>query len=98
VTNDAWFGEAGAAQHHAIVVLRAIETRRSIARAANGGVSGAIDPSGRTIVDAHHGPTALVADVPRASGMTLYARAPNVVPTLSFALVALALAFIRRRP
>jgi apolipoprotein N-acyltransferase len=98
VTNDAWFGEAGAAQHHAIAVLRAIETHRSIARAANGGVSGAIDPSGRTIVASHHGPTALVADVPRASGMTLYARAPDVVPTLSFVLVALSLALTRRRP
>jgi apolipoprotein N-acyltransferase len=98
VTNDAWFGEAGAAQHHAIAVLRAIETRRSVARAANGGVSGAIDPSGRTIAAARQGPTALVADVPRASGMTLYARAPDVVPTLSFVLVALSLALTRRRP
>ncbi|HWN69258.1 MAG TPA: apolipoprotein N-acyltransferase, partial [Haliangium sp.] len=60
VTNDAWFGEAGAAQHHAIAVLRAIETRRSIARAANGGVSGVIDPSGRTITATHRGPAALV--------------------------------------
>lgn len=98
VTNDAWFGEAGAAQHYAIAVLRAIETRRSIARAANGGVSGAIDPSGRTIMAARRGPAALVVDVPRASGMTLYARAPDVIPALSFVLVALSLALTRRRP
>jgi apolipoprotein N-acyltransferase len=98
VTNDAWFGEAGAAQHHGIAVLRAIETRRSIARAANGGVSGAIDPSGRTIMAAHRGPAALVVDVPRASGTSLYARAPGVVPALSFVLVALALALTCRRP
>ena len=97
VTNDAWFGDVGAAQHHAIAVLRAIETRRSIARAANGGVSGAIDPSGRTIMDARRGPVALVVDVPRASGMTLYARAPDVIPVLSLVLVALALVLTRRR-
>lgn len=97
VTNDAWFGEAGAAQHHAIAVLRAIETGRSIARAANGGVSGAIDPSGRTIMARHHGPAALVVDVPRASGVTLYARAPGVIPALSLVLVALSLALTRRR-
>jgi apolipoprotein N-acyltransferase len=94
VTNDAWFGEAGAAQHYDIAVLRAIETRRSIARAANGGVSGAIDPYGRTIA-ARRGPAALVADVPRATGTTLYARAPYVMPVLSFVLVALALALTR---
>ncbi|MBN1207324.1 MAG: apolipoprotein N-acyltransferase, partial [Myxococcaceae bacterium] len=95
VTNDAWFGEAGAAQHYAIAVLRAIETGRSIARAANGGVSGAIDPSGRTIATAPRGPAALVVDVPRASGATLYARAPNVIPIGSIVLVALALALNR---
>jgi apolipoprotein N-acyltransferase len=97
VTNDAWFGEAGAAQHHGIAVLRAIETRRSIARAANGGVSGAIDPSGRTIVAAQHGPAALVAEVPRASGTTLHARAPYIIPVLSLVLVALSLALTYRQ-
>ena len=97
VTNDAWFGEAGAAQHHGIAVLRAIETGRSIARAANGGVSGAIDPSGRTIT-ARRGPAALVVAVPRATGMTLYARAPDIIPTLSLVLVALSLALTCRRP
>ncbi len=98
VTNDAWFGEAGAAQHYAIAVLRAIETRRSIARAANGGVSGAIDPSGRTIATAPRGPAALVVEVPRASGTTLYARAPDAIPALSFVLMALGLALSNRRP
>jgi apolipoprotein N-acyltransferase len=48
-------------------------------------------------MDARRGPVALVVDVPRASGTTLYARAPEVIPVLSLVVVALALALARRR-
>ncbi|HXN34518.1 MAG TPA: apolipoprotein N-acyltransferase, partial [Opitutaceae bacterium] len=41
LTNDAWYGEAGAAyQHAASSVLRAVETRRPVLRCGNGGWSG----------------------------------------------------------
>lgn len=49
LTNNAWFGEGGAAyQHAAHSVLRAIETRRPVIRCGNGGWSGWIDEYGNT--------------------------------------------------
>jgi len=47
LTNNAWFGEGGAAyQHAAHSVLRAVETRRPVIRVGNGGWSGWIDEFG----------------------------------------------------
>ncbi len=48
ITNDAWYGRSSAPhQSFSMVVLRAVETGRSVVRSANTGISGFIDPLGR---------------------------------------------------
>lgn len=50
ITNDGWWGNtAGHKQHFEYARLRAIEQRRSVARAANTGVSGFIDQKGNVL-------------------------------------------------
>ena len=51
LTNDAWYGRAGAQrQHFQSAVVRAIETGRPLVRAAITGIRGAVDATGRVLV------------------------------------------------
>lgn len=50
LTSDSWFGRTLAPhQHHLIAAFRAIENRRFLIRATYTGLSGVVDPLGRTI-------------------------------------------------
>ena len=55
MTNDAWFGDTAEPWiHFALAKFRAVEHRRYLVRSTNSGVSGFVDPVGRTL---RHGGT-----------------------------------------
>jgi apolipoprotein N-acyltransferase len=82
VTNDSWYENTGGPdQHKEISVLRAVENRRSLIRAANGGISCFIDPVGRTYSDTEIGTKRVLVD--RASILdqkTFYTAYPLLIP------------------
>jgi len=52
ISNDSWYGAGGAqAQHFAGAVLRAVENRRYLLRAAITGISGIVDQKGRIVAE-----------------------------------------------
>ncbi|MFN2387761.1 MAG: apolipoprotein N-acyltransferase [Thermoanaerobaculia bacterium] len=52
ISNDSWYGAAGAqAQHFAGAVLRSVENRRYLLRAAITGISGIVDEKGRILAE-----------------------------------------------
>ena len=76
ITNDAWFGRSSAPwQHMSMVIFRAVENRRSLARAANTGISTIIDPLGREAGTSPLFETYfLVAEVPLLQKKTVFTR------------------------
>lgn len=88
VTNDSWYGDSsGPYQHKEISVIRAVENRRAVVRAANGGISCLIDPLGRTIADTKmYTRTFLVVDVPLEKELTFYTKHPLLIPLAASAV------------
>jgi apolipoprotein N-acyltransferase len=100
ITNDAWFGRTFFQAYQAnILAMRAIESRVSVVRAANTGISGFIDPKGtyhdrsRLFV-----PDVQVEDLPLRSAPTVYDRTGDVAAWVcTLGLVAIATALRWRR-
>ncbi|MBU1344075.1 MAG: apolipoprotein N-acyltransferase [Proteobacteria bacterium] len=94
ITNDAWFGYTSAAQQHfSIAVLRAVENRRAVARAANTGISGFIDPKGKILeTTALFTDCAVTRQVPVLNRISFYTAHGDVFALSS--IVAICLAFM----
>ena len=50
ISNDAWFGLSELDQHYVTARFRAIENRVGVVRSGNNGLSGMIDPLGRSVI------------------------------------------------
>lgn len=76
LTNDAWYGRSSApVQSLAMAVLRAVETKRTLVRAANTGISGFVDPLGRVTARTEiFTEAALVAPVAMLEQTTVFCR------------------------
>ncbi len=76
ITNDAWFGRSAAAyQHWDQAAMRAIEQGRYLARAANTGFSGFVDPYGRVLSRSGLFETAVrIGDLRFLTERTIYGR------------------------
>lgn len=99
ITNDAWYGRSSAAyQHWDQAAMRAIEQGRYLARAANTGISGFVDPYGRVLekTGLFHD-AVLVADLRLIRERTIYSRIGDAVAWISLALTLAALAVTFRR-
>ena len=81
ITNDAWYGQSSAPyQHFEMASMRAIEQGRYLARAANTGISGIVDPYGRVV--ARSGifeQVGLVGEVRFLTSRTIYSRIGDVI-------------------
>ena len=99
VTNDSWYGNSsGPYQHKEFAVLRAIENRKSVIRAANGGISCIIDPLGRTVKETKmFTRDVLTGDVILQPGKTFFTEHSTAIPLIAsaFSLWILGLVIIR---
>lgn len=90
ITNDAWFGKTSAPyQHFSMVRFRAVENKRAMARAANTGISGFIDPAGRILATSGlYTEAALTRALPLLDIPTFYTRYGDLFTGLCFFLLA----------
>lgn len=88
ITNDAWYGHSSAPyQHFALASMRSIEQGRYLARAANTGISGIVDPYGRvTHQSGIFEQAALVGEVRFLTSRTIYSSIGDLIAYLAIAL------------
>lgn len=95
ITNDGWWKTSpGIRQHFDYARLRAIETRRSIARSANTGISGFINQRGEVVQQTSvNTTTAISASLHLNNHLTFFVRHGNWLGNMSIAMVVLMLVY-----
>ena len=99
ITNDGWYGQSSAPfQHFEMAAMRAIEQGRYLARAANTGISGLIDPYGQIIARSDiFEQVGIVEEARFLTSRTIYAAIGDVVGYTSLALTLLTGVVLWRR-
>jgi apolipoprotein N-acyltransferase len=98
VTNDGWYGTSSAPyQHFEMASMRAIEQGRYLARAANTGISGIVDPYGRVVrASGIFEQVGLVEEARFLTGRTIYSMMGDVIAYASIVVTLGALLVARR--
>ncbi|MBI5595789.1 MAG: apolipoprotein N-acyltransferase [Elusimicrobia bacterium] len=87
ITNEIWFSGSAPQQHLEYSSLRAVETRKSVVRAANMGISAIVDPVGRVVSSLPCGQRGLLkASVVLLPGRTPYSAAGPLLPRAALAV------------
>ncbi len=105
ITNDGWWGNTpGHKQHLTFSVLRAIETRRSVARSANTGISAFINQRGDVQQATNYWEPAVIKQTINANTkLTYYVKYGDYIARISMFISALVLlisltqGFLRKR-
>jgi apolipoprotein N-acyltransferase len=99
ITNDGWYGHSSAPyQHFEMASMRAIEQGRYLARAANTGISGVVDPYGRIVDESSiFQQVGMVAEVRFLKSRTVYSIIGDTIGYVAIALTAAALITVGRR-
>lgn len=77
ISNDTWLvqdGGAAAAQHFSMTVFRAVENKRPLVRATTAGVSGFVDPTGRSPQLSTREEGVMLGEIIPQRELTVYAR------------------------
>jgi apolipoprotein N-acyltransferase len=101
ITNDMWFGRTSLFEQHAMMaVFRAIENRVPVVRAANTGISMAVDKRGRILVKSDvFTDDCLIAKIYPESSRSTYNKIGDIIPQSAavIVLISLVVAFWKRK-
>ena len=93
ITNDSWWKDSqGHGQHFEMARLRAVETRRYVLRAANGGFSGVISPTGSVLMRTKYDERTAIQTIVRAETReTFYVKHGDYLARIAVVLAVLGL-------